>query len=123
MVTNHSGLYRYRIGDVVKIARFHNSCPVVEFQYRQGQILNVRAEKTSERVFFDALTSALRSEGQRFQMVDYTSAESVMLRTQSHVIGDDVKDVTPYYAVFIELSGEELNEEERKTLEHKVRLI
>lgn len=117
MVTNHSGLYRYRIGDVVKIARFHNSCPVVEFQYRQGQILNVRAEKTSERVFYDALTSALSGEGQRFQMVDYTCVESVMLGAQSH--GDDVKRVAPFYAVFIELS-DELEEEESRNLELKV---
>ena len=114
VVTNHSGLYRYRLGDVVKIARFHNSCPVVEFQYRQGQILNVRAEKTSERVFYDALTSALSGNGQRFQLLDYTCAESVMLGAQSQ--GDDVKGVAPYYAVFIELSHE-LEEEQRKRLE------
>ncbi len=120
VVTNQSGLYRYRLGDVVKIARFHNNCPVVQFQYRQGQLLNVRAEKTSERVFYDSLTSALNGEGQRFQMVDYTCAESVMLSAQSHVIGDVVKGAAPFYAVFIELSGEELKEEERKTLEHKV---
>lgn len=105
------------MGDVVKIARFHNSCPVVEFQYRQGQILNVRAEKTSERVFYDALTSALSGEGQRFQMVDYACAESVMLGVQRQ--GDDVKGVAPYYAVFIELS-DVLQEEERKNLELKV---
>lgn len=105
------------MGDVVKIARFHNSCPVVEFQYRQGQILNVRAEKTSERVFYDGLTSALSGEGQRFQMVDYTCAESVMLGVQSQ--GDDVKGVAPYYALFIELS-DVLEEEERKNLELKV---
>lgn len=117
VVTNHSGLYRYRIGDVVKIARFHNSCPVVEFQYRQGQILNVRAEKTSERVFYDALMSALSGEGQRFQMVDYTCAESVMLGVQRQ--GDDVKGVAPYYAVFIELS-DVVHEEERKNLELKI---
>jgi len=108
------------MGDVVKIARFHNSCPVVEFQYRQGQILNVRAEKTSERVFYDALISALSGEGQRFQMVDYTCAESVMLGNQSR--GDDVMGVAPYYAVFIELS-DVLEEGERKNLEVKVGLL
>ena len=119
-MTNLSGLYRYRLGDVVKVARFHNNCPVVEFQYRQGQLLNVRAEKTSERVFYDALTSALTGEGQRSQLVDYTCAESVMLGAQSHLIGDDVKSAAPFYAVFVELSGEELSEEERKALERKV---
>ena len=119
-MTNPSGLYRYRIGDVVKIARFHNSCPVVEFQYRQGQILNVRAEKTSERVFYDALTAALGEEGQKLQMVDYTCAESVMFSTQNHVISHELKSVAPFYALFIELSDTELKEDDIKGLEQKV---
>uniref|UniRef100_A0A8C2C6X1 GH3 domain containing n=1 Tax=Cyprinus carpio TaxID=7962 RepID=A0A8C2C6X1_CYPCA len=33
LVTNASGLFRYRIGDVVKVVGFHNQCPKVEFQY------------------------------------------------------------------------------------------
>jgi len=121
VVTNLSGLYRYRMGDVVKIARFHNNCPVVEYQYRQGQILNVRAEKTSERVFYDALTCTLNEEGQRFQLVDYSCAESIMLDDESHVMGsDDVRGVAPFYVVFLELSGESLKDEERKNLETKL---
>ena len=119
-MTNPSGLYRYRIGDVVKVARFHNSCPVVEFQYRQGQILNVRAEKTSERVFYDALTAALGEEGQRLQMVDYTCTESVMLSTQSYVISENVKSVAPFYAVFIEWNDREQKEDDIKGVEQKV---
>ena len=126
VVTNLSGLYRYRIGDVVKIARFHNNCPVIEYQYRQGQILNVRAEKTSERVFYDALTSALSDQGQRLNFVDYTCAESIMFDDddddESHVIrDDDVKGAAPFYVVFLELSGGGLGDEERKNLETKVR--
>ena len=61
--------------------------------------------------------SALSGEGQRFQMVDYTCAESVMLGVQRQ--GDDVRGVAPYYAVFIELS-DVVHEEERKNLELKV---
>jgi hypothetical protein len=34
VITNASGLYRYRFGDVVKVVGHHNTCPVVEFQYR-----------------------------------------------------------------------------------------
>ena len=123
-MTNLSGMYRYRMGDVVKIARFHNNCPVVEYQYRQGQILNVRAEKTSERVFYDALTCALNEEGQRFHLVDYSCAESIMLDDESHVIReDDVRGAAPFYVVFLEFSGERLKEEERRNLETKVEYI
>ena len=121
VVTTLSGLYRYRIGDVVKIARFHNNCPVVEYQYRQGQILNVRAEKTSERVFYDALKSVLNHEGQRFRLVDYTCAESIMLDDESRALKTaDVKGTAPFYVVFLELSSGKLEDEEIKTLESKV---
>lgn len=121
VVTTLSGLYRYRIGDVVKIARFHNNCPVVEYQYRQGQILNVRAEKTSERIFYDALKSVLNQEGQRFRLVDYTCAESIMLDDESRALKTaDVKGTAPFYVVFLELSSGKLEEEEMKTLENKV---
>lgn len=34
VITNASGLYRYRFGDVIKVVGLHNTCPVVEFQYR-----------------------------------------------------------------------------------------
>ena len=122
MVTNLSGLYRYRIGDVVKIVRFHNNCPVIEYQYRQGQILNVRAEKTSERVLYDALTSVLNDRGQRFRLVDYTCAESIMFDEGSRLFGDDEKSVAPFYVVFLELSGGGLEEEERKEIQTKVNL-
>ncbi|XP_073252983.1 uncharacterized protein [Porites lutea] len=121
VVTTLSGLYRYRIGDVVKIARFHNNCPVVEYQYRQGQILNVRAEKTSERVFYDALKSVLNHDGQRFRLVDYTCAESIMLDDESRALKTaDVKGTAPFYVVFLELSCGKLEGEEIKTLENKL---
>lgn len=120
VVTNLSGLYRYRIGDVVKVTRFHNNCPVMEYQYRQGQILNVRAEKTSERVFYDALTSVLSDYEQRFQLVDYTCAESIMFDGKDKLFGGDVMGAAPFYVIFLELNGGKLGEEEKKELQAKV---
>lgn len=34
VITNASGLYRYRFGDVIKVVGHHNTCPVIEFHYR-----------------------------------------------------------------------------------------
>ena len=79
VVTTLSGLYRYRIGDVVRVVRFHNSCPVIEFQYRQGQILNMRSEKTTETMMYEALTKVLHGTRKRPHLVDYTCAESILL--------------------------------------------
>ena len=125
VVTTLSGLYRYRIGDVVKVVRFHNSCPVIEFQYRQGQILNMRSEKTTETMMYEALTKVFRGTPERPGLADYTCAESILLdlvpnsravieetnikKTQgshsthrNHLVFGGVK---PFYVIFVELRG------------------
>ncbi|KAH3835221.1 hypothetical protein DPMN_108569 [Dreissena polymorpha] len=104
VITNPSGLYRYRFGDVVTVVGHHNTCPVIEFQYRQGQFLNVRAEKTSENTFYHALSASLRRSG--VKMVDYCCAESVIVDQ----IESGKSSSTPCYHVFVELEkGETTN--------------
>lgn len=34
VLTTPNGLYRYRLGDVVRVVDFYNQCPIVEFLYR-----------------------------------------------------------------------------------------
>ena len=34
VLTNMSGLYRYRPGDVIKVVDYYNQSPIIEFQYR-----------------------------------------------------------------------------------------
>lgn len=45
VLTNHSGLYRCRMRDVVRVVEFCGRAPVVCFQYRMDQVLNVADEK------------------------------------------------------------------------------
>ncbi|KAL5012871.1 hypothetical protein ScPMuIL_011422 [Solemya velum] len=101
VISNASGLYRYRFGDVVRVAGFHNQCPYVEFLYRQGQFLNVRAEKTSESAFYEALQTAA-SNWPGIKILDYCCAESVMLDTLDDEL---VTDYAPFYHVFLELES------------------
>lgn len=122
VVTTLSGLYRYRIGDVVKVVRFYNNCPVVEFQYRQGQLLNMRSEKTTETMMYEAITNVLRGKGEKFNLVDYTCAESILLdfiptkmdfvkenigqgKNNNHRCKADFDDVKPFYIIFLEFSA------------------
>ncbi|XP_044194248.1 GH3 domain-containing protein [Thunnus albacares] len=97
VITNASGLFRYRIGDIVKVVGFHNQCPIVEFQYRRGQMLNVRGEKVSESLFLDVLKKAV-AQWPGAQLVDYCCAES-------GILGDSIGGSDPHYQVFIELKG------------------
>ena len=48
VITNLSGLYRYRIGDVVQVSGYEGTSPRLCFRYRRSQVLNVAGEKTSE---------------------------------------------------------------------------
>lgn len=110
VITNASGLFRYRIGDIVKVVGFHNQCPIVEFQYRRGQMLSVRGEKVSEALFLDALKKAV-AQWPGAQLVDYCCAES-------GILGDSIGGSDPHYQVFIELRGvRNLTEEQRYKLD------
>ena len=48
IITNYSGLYRYRMHDVVRVTGFHNRTPLIQFETRAGFAANIRGEKTSE---------------------------------------------------------------------------
>ncbi|XP_037319635.2 GH3 domain-containing protein [Pungitius pungitius] len=110
VITNASGLFRYRLGDIVKVVGFHNQCPIVEFQYRRGQMLSVRGEKVSEALFLNALKRAV-AQWAGAQLVDYCCAES-------GIMGDSIGGSDPHYQVFIELKGvRNLTEEQRYKLD------
>jgi len=92
VVTNPSGLYRYRLGDVVKITEFFNEVPVVEFKYRQGQILNLHGEKLSEESLYKSLLQT--SEVWGLNILDYSACENIL--------DEDDKESSPHYIIFIE---------------------
>lgn len=49
LVTNLSGLYRYRINDVVEVVGFYNESPKIKFAYRKSQLINIAGEKLTEK--------------------------------------------------------------------------
>lgn len=49
VITNHAGLYRYRLGDVVRVVDFAGETPVFEFDHRRGNVLDLVGEKTTEQ--------------------------------------------------------------------------
>lgn len=85
IITNLAGLYRYRIGDVVRIAGFHHGAPLVEFQYRMGQLLNLRGEKLSEPQFERALASSIPPDA-----------------FGEYAVAEQTETFPPHYLVFVE---------------------
>lgn len=71
VITNYAGLYRYRMGDVIKVVGFYNNCPEVEFMYRKNQVLNMVAEKTNEEHLTDSIRQTMKKLN--INLVDYTT--------------------------------------------------
>ena len=59
--TNHSGLYRYRMRDVLEVVGFLGETPVIRFCYRVNQMLNVADEKVDS----EQLGTAMRLFSER----------------------------------------------------------
>jgi len=97
VVSNGSGLFRYRLGDVIKVTEFLNELPIIQFLYRKGQILNLHGEKLSEQIMWRCLQKMevdLGGEDSVIKLKDYTVAESVLHNSES---------ASPHYIVFLEI--------------------
>lgn len=101
VLTNYAGFYRYRLGDVVKIVGRFSQAPVLEFSHRQGQLLNLAGEKTSEA----AMLSALRAAAAKFDLdiIDFCVAE-------------DMEPLLAGYKVFLELNDSEIPAQELRNV-------
>lgn len=58
ILTNWSGLYRYRVGDVVRVVDFAHRTPVIEFVRRAGEWMNIGGENFTAHQVMNALKYA-----------------------------------------------------------------
>ncbi|KAE8673578.1 Indole-3-acetic acid-amido synthetase GH3.17 [Hibiscus syriacus] len=104
LVTSSSGLYRYRVGDVVMVTGFYNNTPQFRFVGRQNVALAVDWEKTSEADLLKAVTEAktlLDPIG--FILTEFTSYSDTSSTPGHYVIlwelkpkeGNDCNEVDP----------------------------
>ncbi|XP_076447047.1 GH3 domain-containing protein-like [Babylonia areolata] len=123
VLTNVSGLYRYRVGDVVKVTGFCNQCPIFEFQYRIGQFLNVRGEKTSESLFYETLCETV-AQWSGVTLVDYCCAESVLVDDTDFRRPTESESYAPCYHVFLEVETEDglalLSEDQKRMIDERM---
>ncbi|UJR17221.1 hypothetical protein I4U23_004116 [Adineta vaga] len=101
VTTNWNGLYRYRMGDVIKYVELDStvvgSVPVFQLCYRRGALLNHFGEKVTEEQLMQSILEAINelnktnNVGPQRALVDYC-ATSIN------------RDCSFYYTVFIELT-------------------
>lgn len=95
VITNFAGLYRYRLGDIVKIAGFHNATPELQFICRRSLVLSVNIDKNTEKDLQLAVEAAEKLlAAEKLEVVDFTSLV-------------DRSSEPGHYVVFWELSSDD----------------
>ncbi|KAB2615769.1 indole-3-acetic acid-amido synthetase GH3.6-like [Pyrus ussuriensis x Pyrus communis] len=59
VVTTYAGLYRYRVGDVLRVASFKNKAPQFNFICRKNVVLSIDSDKTDEVELQNAVKNAV----------------------------------------------------------------
>ncbi|MDR3091050.1 MAG: GH3 auxin-responsive promoter family protein [Clostridiales bacterium] len=93
VITNVSGLYRYRIGDVVRVLGYYNQSPRICFLYRKNQLVSIAGEKTDENMVKWVMSELSRETGEVF--VDYSVYADTEASPGRYVFFAEPKDLVP----------------------------
>ncbi|XP_028807649.1 indole-3-acetic acid-amido synthetase GH3.6-like [Neltuma alba] len=59
VVTTYAGLYRYRVGDILRVSGFKNKAPQFHFVCRKNVVLSIDSDKTDEVELQNAMKNAV----------------------------------------------------------------
>ncbi|MCF0136997.1 MAG: GH3 auxin-responsive promoter family protein [Oscillospiraceae bacterium] len=112
IITNKAGLYRYRVGDVVRVMGYYHEMPMVQCAYRKSEMIRLTCEKTTEAMVNSMIESFCRETGislSNFSIYGDTNATPpryvLLLEPEKSV---DLSK-TPQYEQFLEEKLEYLN--------------
>lgn len=100
VITTFGGLYRYRLGDIVRVTGFFNSSPQLAFVCRKNVLLTINIDKNTEKdlqIVVDKASKLL--EDSDVELLDFTSYA-------------DLSSTPGHYVVFWELSNDKSVKEE-----------
>lgn len=96
IMTSLSGLYRYRMRDCVRVMGKYNELPLIRFQYRIDQMLDIMDDHTSEMAITKAATDTAAELG--FELIDFSVYADRNAMPPRYVylmeIGDHPQDLT-----------------------------
>ncbi|XP_031478285.1 probable indole-3-acetic acid-amido synthetase GH3.1 [Nymphaea colorata] len=94
VVTTYSGLYRYKVGDVLRVAGFYNNAPQFNFVRRKNVLLSIDSDKTDETELQKGIAAAEAAHLSAYntRVVEYTSYA-------------DTKTIPGHYVIYWELSS------------------
>lgn len=98
IVSNYSGLYRYKMEDVIHVTRMYNNTPEVKLMFRQNLSMNVANEKTTTDMIDAAAVNIQKNLG-----IDFTGFSFYA----------DFSTKPPRYVMLVEVKGGVPDEEMR----------
>ena len=75
LITTPEGLYRYDLGDIVKVVDFHKSLPIIEFVDRKDKELSMVGEHVSESELVKSVKEAAKKE--KINLVSFTAVPNI----------------------------------------------
>ncbi|KAM3395527.1 indole-3-acetic acid-amido synthetase GH3.10 [Capsicum galapagoense] len=93
VLTTFTGLYRYRLGDVVEVEGFFKNTPKLNFICRRNLILTVNIDKNTEKDLQLVVErgSQILSKSKQAELVDFTSHANVATQPGHYVIYWEIK--------------------------------
>ncbi|XP_024516808.1 indole-3-acetic acid-amido synthetase GH3.10 isoform X1 [Selaginella moellendorffii] len=96
VITTHSGLYRYKVGDVVKVVAFFHESPQMAFEYRRSAVLSVSLDMTSEQELQNVVRRTCIEAN--LEIVDFTSHSNLSEQPGHYVIYWELKNEPNIYS-------------------------
>lgn len=101
LVTNRSGFYRYRLKDIIRVLDYYGDCPIINFVYRKGQLLNVTGEKTTMEQMNEAMNRFEKLAGTKIkEWAVFIDKGEMMYRYGVLTETQDGKDLSGYTEEF-----------------------
>jgi hypothetical protein len=111
LLTNGSGLYRYDIGDIIRVVDFYKKAPVITFQRKCNDIIDISGEKNHVNHFVETFTRIRKAAGievrqfravgnaakSRYDIYIDADEKEEIRHTLPHLIENTLKAVNPEY--------------------------
>ena len=125
VVTNLSGFYRYRLGDVIRVTGYHHECPMIVFSYRKNQLISMYGEKVTETVLRSAVKAMEKESGT--EILEYSVyADTGTVPGHYTVLMESSREITPdawpFYSEILNRRLCEIHDSYRKKIDGKIML-
>ena len=125
IVTNLSGFYRYRLGDVIRVTGYYHECPMIVLSYRKSQMVSMYGEKLTEKALHIAVEAMAEESGTPileysvFADTDSSPGHYTVLLESDREIRPDR---WPYYSEILNRRLCETHDSYRQKIEKKIML-